>query len=146
VSSGQAIVDELLDALSAALRARISDLSRGEARRASFVFAETSPARGPARPSEVAWEIHLARALHAATEPAALDLLSGLRHEARTIDEIALTVHPRGDRLAAAAWIGDLAAARLVGRDLETDIVSLAPLGAAIVELVESVVAGAAGR
>lgn len=133
--------DALVASVAAALRQRVGELARAEAQRASFVFREGVAGRTPAAAEEPAWVVHLARAVHAATEPSALDLLRSLRGEPRTTGEIALSVRPGGDRLAAGAWIGDLAAAGLVGRDLETDAVALAPLGEAILDLLE-----AAGR
>ena len=145
MSARPSTVDGLVSALANSLRAKVLELSRAEQHRASFVFREDrAPGWRAASPADTAWAIHLARALHAATDPTALDLLASLRHDERTLDEIALAVRPRGDRLAAGAWIGDLASAGLVSRDLETDRVSLAPLGEAIVDLLETAAAIAA--
>lgn len=137
--------DALLERLAEGLRGRVHDLRRAEEQRASFVFREgRGPGRPPSEADDRGWIIHLAHALHAASAPASLDLLASLRREDRTLDEIALTSRPGGDRLAASAWIGDLAAAGLVSRELESDVVSLAPLGGAIVELLEAIAARAA--
>lgn len=137
--------DDLLDAVALALRDRVADLARADAARVAFVFGD---GRGPARAAGdlegAAWASHLSRALHLATSPATLDLLRDLGAGDRTIADMTDTTSPGGDRLATGAWVGDLAAAGLVGRDLETDRVARAPLGTAVVELLDALAQRAA--
>ena len=140
MNTGRADPAVLLEALAASLRARIGEVGLAEERRASFVFGQDRAVGDRlGDPADRAWVVHLARVLHAATDPGSLELLTSLRLEDRTPGEIALASRSGGDPLAARSWIGDLAAAGLVRHELESDTVSLAPLGLAILKLLEEV-------
>jgi hypothetical protein len=125
----------LLDALARGIRGRIEAARAGEERLASFAFVEGGPPRGGT--SGIRPHYFIARALAAAGDPETLVFLRGLRGGGRPLGDIAERGPARGDRAAAADWIGGLAAAGLVTRELEADHVSLTPLGEAILELVD---------
>ncbi|MFZ5853456.1 MAG: hypothetical protein ACOYXS_02990 [Chloroflexota bacterium] len=143
--------DALLEALAAGLRRRVAEQRRAEARLADFAFREAEPSAGPAAapPSAAsrsaapagttAWRYYLLRTLRSAGEAETLALLEMLRDGPRPIAGLAVPSAAApwaGDRVAGADWIGGLAAAGLVSRELETDRVALAPLGSALLDLV----------
>ncbi len=140
--------DELLDALAASLRARVTERRRAEARLAGFVFDERSgPAATPvAELGSVDWRYHAVRSLQAALDPEAVSLLSRLRGGPLGLSRLARLMGT-SDLAAAAERVGGLASAGLVGRELETERVSLAPLGGAVLELLDELArrAGAGG-
>lgn len=121
----------------------MAEQRRAEERLADFAFGEAAatPARaaapGPGAPiGTTAWRHYLARMLRSAGELETLELLEALRDGPSSLDGLALREPWRGDRVAVADWIGGLAAVGFVRRELETDRVSLAPLGVAVLELV----------
>jgi len=141
--------EALLDALAAGLRGRVAGQRRAEERLADFAFRESGPAgggtgggaaaaapRSGAPVGTTAWRHYLLRTLRSAGEAETLALLETLRDGPRPIAEVAAGRPWAGDRVAAADWIGGLAAAGFVSRELETDRVALAPLGAAVLDLV----------
>ena len=135
--------EALLEALAAGLRRRVAEQRRAEERLADFAFREPVPAAVPAAAPRsggpvgtTAWRHYLLRTLRSAGEAGTISLLETLRDGPRPIAEIAVGRPWAGDRVAAADWIGGLAVAGFVSRELETDRVALAPLGAAILDLV----------
>lgn len=130
--------DALLDALAGGLRRRVTERGRAERRLADFVFREGSPDAGAGTtPSPADWRHFVARTLAAAGEPGTIELLERLSGGDRPIAELAGRPEAGGGgRLASVDWIGGLASAGLVGRDLETDRVGLTDLGAAVLALV----------
>ena len=137
--------EALLEALAAGLRRRVAEQRRAEERLADFAFREAAPAGGGAaaaapRPGApagtTAWRSYLLRTLRSAGEAETLALLETLRDGPRPLAGLAAGQPWAGDRVAAADWIGGLAAAGFVSRELETDRVALAPLGAALLDLV----------
>lgn len=154
--------DEIVDAMATALRRRVGEERRARERLASFVFrdgdgdggdgaGEPGPAPGsawnvssvPEAEPPTAWSVHLARVLRAVADPPTLELLESLREGPRPFAEATGGGRAGGDRLAAATWLGDLAATGLVSHELATDRVALTPLGEAIVDLVDEVIARA---
>jgi hypothetical protein len=142
--------DELVGRVAAALRARVEAQHRAEERLASFAFTETAPAGGrhdagdrardAAEPAGTDWLYFLLRSLRLLGEPDTVRLLRRLREGGRQLSDVAaLAGSGRADRLAAADRVGELAAAGFVVRELESDVVVLAPLGAALLELVDEV-------
>ncbi len=143
--------DDTLEALAAGLRRRVDEQRRAEERLADFAFSETGAAQPSGRatttapPAPVtAWRYYVARTLHAAGEPGTLQLLERLRGGGPvTIAELAADdagVGDRvaGDRAAVADVIGGLAVVGFVTRDLETNRVALAPLGFAVLGIVDA--------
>lgn len=133
--------DALLDALAGGLRRRVTERGLAERRLADFVFREGSPdATAGTTPSPADWRHFVGRTLAAAGEPGTIELLERLSGGDLPIDELAELAGHRGagggGRLASVDWIGGLASAGLVGRDLETDRVGLTDLGAAVLALV----------
>ncbi len=130
--------DALLDALAEGLRRRVTERGRAERRLADFVFREGSPDPGEgATPSPADWRHFVARTLAAAGEPGTIELLERLSGGDRPIAELGGRQEAGGGgRLASVDWIGGLASAGLVGRDLETDRVGLTDLGTAVLALV----------
>ncbi len=137
--------NDLLQAMATSLRQRVAQRRRAEARLAGFVFDERSgPAAGPvAELGAVDWRYHAARSLQAATEPEALALLTRLRGGPLGLSKLARLMGTP-DLAAAAERVGGLAGAGLVARELETERVSLAPLGTAILELLDELARRAA--
>ncbi len=139
-----ASADALLDALAAGLRRRADEQRRAEERLASFAFREeASPDGGasPARSGATSWRYHVTRAMRIAGDPAVLTLLEALRGGPLPLPEVSSGAYAdaqlvAGDPVAAADWIGALAAAGFVTRELETDRVAIAPLGLATLALV----------
>lgn len=153
--------DALLDALVAALRRWVGERRRAEERLASFAFDErppgvvpspttapepgqrADPGGGAAAEVPVAWRYYLLQTLRVAGDPAVIALLERLRDSPRRLDDLAESARlargagaaTAGDRIATADWIGGLAAAGLVSRELEADRVALAPLGSAVLDL-----------
>ena len=125
--------DSLLTGLADGLRRRVAERGQAETRLADFVFRE-----GPGGPDQrplVAgdWRYFISRTLAAAGEPGTLDLLERLSSGDETLQTLTGD-HPAGldGALATVDRIGGLAAAGLVGRDLETGRVGLTGLGSAI--------------
>jgi hypothetical protein len=142
-----------LDRLASALRAHVDARRRAEGRLASFAFTERPRIAGP-EPSHAAgttadWDYFVGVALRVAGEPTTLRALQALRADARPLERLGGDLgSPTHDPLAIGDWIGGLASAGLVSRELESNRVSLTPLGEAIVDLVSEVTrrAGAMGR
>jgi hypothetical protein len=133
----------LLEALAAGLRHRVAEHRRAEERLADFAFREAAAAPTRAAASDsgapigtTAWRHYVARMLRSAGELETLELLEALRESPSSLEGLAVRERWRGDRVAVADWIGGLAAVGFVRRELETDRVSLAPLGAAVLDLV----------
>ncbi len=162
--AGLEIADELLDRLAAAVAARVRGRRTAEERLGAFAFRE-EPSNG--RPGEIAaaapsttgavvpgpapvdWRYFVVRALGALDDPDVIRILEALPPDGRPFGELVGLVEPAvPDRVAAADRVGRLAAAGLVGRDLESDLVSLLPLGEVLLELVADVArrAGSADR
>jgi hypothetical protein len=140
---------DLAQRLAAGLREHVVSRRAAEERLSSFAFTEAGNSRGePAAPS-IDWRHYLSTALRAAGEPATIRLLDVLRDGERTLPALAglaPTAAQRAgepDRAAAADWVGSLAAAGLVARELAGDRVSLTRLGAALLDLVQLVEEGA---
>jgi hypothetical protein len=80
--------------------------------------------------------------LAAACDPTTIRFLHTVRGDGRTIESLApagmLGLDP-GDRVALAARVGALAAAGLVGRELESDRVTATPLGEAVLDLIDDI-------
>lgn len=136
-----------VDRVGVALRAHVDARRRAEQQRAAFAFTERAPARaGEAGEGDdaggldsVDWRWFAGRTLHTAGEPGTLRLLAGLR-DGPVRMAAAGDLEPDGHgRLALVERIGDLAAAGLVTRELARDEVALAPLGAAVLELVADI-------
>jgi hypothetical protein len=130
-----------LEALAAGLRRWADRQAAAEERLAGFAFREEGelPAVEPAR----SWEALIVRALDAAADPAVIRLLRIARGAGVPIGrlvgsgEFGTLV---GDRVAVTAWLGALASAGLVSRELEADAVSTTALGEALVGLVDDLV------
>ena len=153
-SAGSA-ADGLLDRLAAAVAARVRGRRMAEERLGSFAFHEepTDSRRkaGPSGaslqagppvpdPAPVDWRYFVVRALGALDDRDALAILEALPPDGRPFGELVdLGQAAVPDRVAAADRVGRLAAAGLVGRDLESDRVSLLPLGEILLELVADV-------
>lgn len=126
---------QMLDALAVNLRARVREQRRAEERLAGFAFREGGPAPG-SRESGAApatdWRYYLARTFREASEPATLALLLRLRPAERSLGDLG------EDPLAVADQVGRLATAGLVSRPLDSERVSLAPLGEAVLALYDA--------
>lgn len=126
---------QVLEALAVSLRARVREQRRAEERLAGFAFREGGPAvesgkSGPAPATD--WRYYLARTFREASEPATLGLLLRLRPTERSLSDLG------EDRLAVADQVGRLATAGLVSRPLDSERVSLAPLGEAVLALYDA--------
>jgi hypothetical protein len=133
-----AAADELLAALAAALRAWIGRQVAAEERLTAFAFREGQPEMDVPQPTSIGFlAMH---ALAVACEPSTARFLRDVRGSGRTIGSLApdgaLGVDP-DDRVALAARVGALAAAGLVGRELESDRISATPLAEAILDLLD---------
>jgi hypothetical protein len=147
--------DELLDRLAAAVAARVRGRRTAEERLGAFAFHEEPangrPERIDAAPPSTAdervpgsapvdWRYFIVRALGALDDHDAIRILEALPPDGRPVDELVGVLEPAvPDRVAAADRVGRLAAAGLVGRDLESDRVSLLPLGEVLLELVADI-------
>lgn len=133
-----ASLDAVLEALAAGLRRRVDEQRRAEERLASFAFVERPVPSGDhhTSPAATAWRYHIIRTLRLTGDPEILALLEILRGGARPLAELVTGGTVAGDRVAAADWIGGLSASGFVTRELETDRVTLAPLGIAVLDLV----------
>jgi hypothetical protein len=131
--------EALLAALVTSLGRRVREQRRAEERLSAFAFHEAGAGPAPEPVAEVGieaaeavdWDHYLARTLRAAGEGGVLALLRRLRDGERRLAELG------DDRLAAADRIGALATAGLVARELDGDRVSLAPLGEALLALID---------
>ena len=133
---------ELLDRIATAMRTGVASQRTAEMHLASFAFSE-QPAGDRSGRAAVAgelpvdWRYFVLRALRTVSEPETVLLLEGVRGSGRPLDElVGLFERTSQDRLATADRVRQLAAAGLVGRDLESDRVSLTPLGTALLDLV----------
>lgn len=147
--------DELLDRLAAAIAARVRGRRTAEERLGAFAFHEepssgrpggiagvAQPTTSGAVPGSAAvdWRYFVVRALGVVADPELLRILEAIPPGGRPFDElVGLVVPAVPDRVAAADRVGRLAAGGLVGRDLESDRVSLLPLGVALLEVVADV-------
>src|SRR3990170_801542 len=125
----------VLDALAVNLRARVREQRRAEERLASFAFREGGRVVGPVESGAAPatdWRYYLARTFREASEPATLALLLRLRPAERSLGDLG------EDRLAVADQVGRLATAGLVSRPLDSELVSLAPLGEAVLALYDA--------
>lgn len=134
--------DALLERLATAVRTRVGSRQAAEMRLASFAFHE-QPASGRtawtagADEAPVDLRYFVLRALGALGDPDTVRVLDALRGDDRPLEELMGMIEPAVlDRLAAGDRVGGLASAGLVGRELETDRVSLTPLGQALLDLV----------
>jgi hypothetical protein len=155
VASVERAAEDLLDRLAQAVAARVRRRRTAEERLGTFVFQEGQPhdqreriavvegSTAGAQPSgsaPVDWRYFVIRALAALEDPDAVRILDALPPDGRPLSDLLGVVEPAvPDRVAAADRIGRLAAAGLVGRDLESDRVSLMPLGEVLLELVRDV-------
>ena len=123
----------LLAGLADGLRRRVAERSQAEACVADFVFREGRGGTDQRALVEGDWRYFVSRTLAAAGEPGTLDLLERLSSGDETLQTLARD-HPTGleGALATVDRIGGLAAAGLVGRDLETGRVGLTGLGSAV--------------
>jgi hypothetical protein len=135
--------DALLRGLVDGLRRRVAERGHAEVRLGDFVFSErvgpgpsgAVPPAGGARmaPGEVDWRYFISRTMAAAGEIGTLDLLERLTTGGEMLDTLTRDASAgQTGRLATADRIGGLAAAGLVGRDLESDHVRLTVLGSAV--------------
>ena len=159
--------DELLGRIAAALRSRVLAQRRAEERLGSFAFSErplagpgTAPGAGAAlgvgaapgdssatgqlipmaTESGTDWTWFVGRALRLVGDPAVLHLLEALRDGALPLEMLAgLPSTVTTDRVALSDQLGGLATAGLVVRELESNRVSLAPLGEALLQLVADI-------
>lgn len=134
--------DALLERFATAIRTRVGARQAAEMQLASFAFSErpTSDRAGwtaVADEAPVEWRYFVLRALGALGDPDTVRVLDALRGEDRPLAELMGAIEPAvRDRLAAGDRVGGLASAGLVGRELESDRVSLTPLGEALLDLV----------
>jgi hypothetical protein len=134
--------DAVLERLAAAVRTRVRARHEAEMRLASFAFDERPASdRSSWNPladeATVDWRYFVLRALGAVGDADTVRVLDALRGEGSPFEELMGVIDPAaGDRLAAGDRVGDLASAGLVGRDLESDRVTLMPLGEALLDLV----------
>ena len=145
--------DDLVGQVAASLRARVDAQRLAEDRLASFAFSEEPVTRRPAPPGEevqagVDWSYFALQAMRVLSEPTTVTILERLRGEGRLLDElVGLVGTGMTDRLSAGDRIGGLASAGLAARELESDRVTLTPLGEALLELVAEIARrAAAGR
>ena len=146
--------DDLVGQVAASLRARVDAQRLAEDRLASFAFSEEPVTRRPAAPRDeveasVDWSYFALRAMRVLSEPTTVTILERLRGEGRLLDELVGLDPGTGmtDRLSAGDRIGGLASAGLAARELESDRVTLTPLGEALLELVAEIARrAAAGR
>lgn len=135
--------DELLGRIAAALRSRVLAQRRAEERLASFAFSErplAASGAGPAADSGIDWTWFVGRALRLVGDPAVLHLLEALRDGALPLEALAgLSTTTTTDRVALSDQLGGLATAGLLVRELESNRVSLAPLGEALLQLVTEI-------
>lgn len=148
--------DELLDRLAAAIAARVRRRRTADERLGAFAFHEEPSTGEPGEIAAVArsatsaaepgstpvdWRYFVVSALGVLADPELLRILEAIPPDGRPFGELVGLVEPAvPDRVAAADRVGRLAAAGLVGRDLESDRVSLLPLGEVLLELVADVV------
>ena len=129
--------DELLEAFASALRSWVRRQAVAEERLTSFAFREGQAAIEV--PTPTSFGPLATQILAAACDPATIRFLRAVRGDGRTIESLApagmLGLDP-GDRVAVAARVGALAAAGLVGRELESDRVTATPLGEAVLDLI----------
>lgn len=136
------VPDDVVGRLATALRGRVETARQSEARLAAFAFTErpaVHSARSPTEPQETSadWEYFVASAFRAAGDPTTLRTLQVLRGGPGRLDDLAGFVGSETlGRLAISDWVGGLASAGLVSRELESNRVSLTPLGASLVDLV----------
>ncbi|KRT63148.1 MAG: hypothetical protein XU10_C0014G0005 [Chloroflexi bacterium CSP1-4] len=125
----------VLEALAVNLRARVREQRRAEERLAGFAFRESGAAVGSVESGAAPatdWRYYLARTFREASEPSTLALLLSLRSGERPLRELG------EDHLAVADQVGRLATAGLVSRPLDSERVSLAPLGEAVLALYDA--------
>ena len=146
--------DELLERIAAALYLRVQAQRRAEERLASFAFHERPMVDSGATPgveSGIDWVYFVTRALRLVGDPAVLRLLEALRDGGLALEALAgptasgptasgTSASGTTDRVALSDQLGGLATAGLVVRELESNRVSLAPLGEALLDLVADVV------
>ena len=134
--------EALLERLAAAVRTRVGARQAAEVRLASFAFSEQvagdrSGWAAGADEAPVDRRYFVLRALGALGDPDTVRVLDALRGDDRPLEELMGMIEPAVlDRLAAGDRVGGLASAGLVGRELETDRVSLTSLGEALLDLV----------
>jgi hypothetical protein len=133
--------DAVLDRVAAAIRGRVDARRATETQLGAFAFREGRATTGRDHPDDSGpadWRFFVTRALAAMAEPDAVAVLETLRDGGLPLASLDHLVSPaERDRLATADRIGDLAAAGLVGRELESDMVALTPLGEALLGLVD---------
>jgi hypothetical protein len=129
--------DALLAGLADGLRRRVAERSRAEERLADFVFSEGADGpRGGALLGPADWRHFVSRTLAAAGAPGTLDLLDRLSRGDVPLDGLTADGWPGlPGSLAIVDRVGDLTAAGLVRRDLETGRVGLTDLGTAVLAL-----------
>lgn len=132
--------DEILEALTSALRDWVRRQAVAEERLTSFAFREGQAAIDV--PAPTSWGPLAMHSLAVACDPATIRFLQAVQGDGRTIDSLAsagVLGLDRDDRVALAARIGTLAADGLVGRELESDRVTATPLAEAILALVDNI-------
>ena len=129
--------DSPLAELAVGLARRIAERGRAEERLLEYAFHEGAVDAGAAPVEQVDWRYFISRTLAAAGEPGTLDLLDRLSSGDATLRSLAQDRSVGLDGgLATVDRIGGLAAAGLVGRDLETGRVGLTGLGSAMLAFV----------
>ncbi len=128
--------EDLLGELASSLRRHVAGRRRAEERLADFAFREGSGPSAVLGPAD--WRYFLARSLGEALDPSGLRLLDLVRHGPRSLRQLSEPIEAP-DLVAAADRVGRLAVAGLVSRDLETGQVTLEPLGAAVLALLDEV-------
>jgi len=130
--------EALLDAVARGIRRRVEEQARAEERLARFVFREGEPvAPTPGGATASDWRYFVARTLREAGEPGTLALLERIGPDGRRLAELADGPPGSTDRSALADRVGRLSQAGLLGRELETDRVTLTPLGEALLALAD---------
>lgn len=144
-SSGGA--EAVLDHLATAVRVRVEARRAAETRLGAFAFREegvTSRREDPLVDDSADWRYFVTRSLAAVAEPEALAILEVLRGGGLPLATLGGLISPaERDRLATADRISGLAGAGLVGRELESDVVALTPLGEALLGLIDEISARA---
>ncbi len=152
-ATGGGDADAVLDRVAAAVRGRVDARRAAEMKLSAFAFREEgreiSEREQTHDDGSADWRHFTTRALAAVAEPDAVAILEAVRGDGQPLASLEDLVSSQArDRLATADRIGELAAAGLVGRELESGIVALTPLGEALLGLIDEIATRArdAGR